>query len=147
MTHVVRGLPAAVVVGAESEDAYLARQVPSYRAWQFINTRLAPDSRILAFASGDQLYAKRPRLWSDSAAAHEITWGTPAGLEPVALDAAKRQGITHVLLDKRQLEDGSVKALAIGSDRMRACCLTEVYQDNGFVLYAVGAQPLSPSSP
>src|SRR4051812_28330886 len=49
LTHVIRGIPAGVVVGAESEDSYLARAVPSYRAWRFIDASISPAGRILTF--------------------------------------------------------------------------------------------------
>ncbi len=56
LTHVHRSLPLAVVLGAESESAYLTRTVPTYRAWQRIDELTAPDSVVLTFLSGDHLY-------------------------------------------------------------------------------------------
>lgn len=141
LTHVIRGVPVGVVIGAESEDAYLGRVVPSYRAWEFINANLPGQSRVLTFSGGDQLYSARPRMWSDSTAAREATWATPAGREAEALAAAERLGITHVLIDKRQIEDGSARTIGIGTDRMRNCCLTPLYEDHRFVLYAIDPRP------
>jgi hypothetical protein len=137
LTHVLRATPLPVVIGSESERAYLERTVPSYRAWTYINTALPGDSRVLTFSGGDQLYADRPRIGSESAAALAVTWTTPAGSERAALDAAASLGVTHVLFDKRLLEDGRVRALAIGSDRMRACCLTWLYEDDRYALAAL----------
>jgi 4-amino-4-deoxy-L-arabinose transferase-like glycosyltransferase len=123
MTHIVRGVPAAVVVGSESKQEYLTRTVPSYAAWHYINSTLPAAVRILTFHSGDHLYSLRPRLPDTAPAANTATWSSPAWEECTALAAMRALGVTHVLFDKRQLDDGSVRALAIGSDAMLACCL------------------------
>jgi hypothetical protein len=137
MTHIVRGLPAAVVLGVESKEEYLARTVPSYRAWQFINSSLPADVRILTFSGGDQLYSHRQRLWSDATAARAATWGAAAGQERAALEALHARGITHVLFDKHLIDYGEVKSLAIASGKMRICCLGLEYEDGRFALYRV----------
>jgi hypothetical protein len=141
LTHVIRGLPFAVVVGVEKEDDYLARVVPSYRAWRFIDTMLPQSSRVLSFSGGDNLYSNRSRISSDAIVAHEATWGTTAGEEREAARALTRLGITHVLFDKRQFETGSVRAIAIGTEEMRSCCLAPVYEDDRFALYEVRSGP------
>ena len=137
LTHVVRGLPVAVVVGVEKEDAYLARVVPSYRAWRFIDTMLPRSSRVLSFSGGDNLYSDRSRISSDAIVAHEATWGTEAGEERVAVRALTQLGITHVLFDKRQFETGSVRTIAVGTAQMQRCCLALVYEDDRFSLYEI----------
>ena len=137
MTHIVRGLPFGVVLGAESEEDYLARTIPSYRAWRFVNSALPADVRILTFSGGDHLYSDRPRIWSESVAGRAATWGAPAGEERHASDALHALGVTHVLFDKRQVEHGEVSTLAIASERMRTCCLTLAYEDARFALYRV----------
>lgn len=137
LTHVLPGLPVAVVGGIEPEEAYLARVVPSYRAWRFIDTTLPPTSRILSFSGGDNLYSKRPRVSSDAIIAHAAVWGTEAGNEGTALRALTDLGVTHVLFDKRQFENGTVQGIAIGTEQMRGCCLALLYQDDRFALYVV----------
>jgi len=141
LTHVVRGLPVAVVVGVEKEDAYLARVVPSYRAWRFIDTMLPRSSRVLSFSGGDNLYSDRSRISSDAIVAHEATWGTEAGEERVAVRALTQLGITHVLFDKRQFETGSVRTIAVGTAQMQRCCLALVYEDDRFSLYEIRPGP------
>ena len=141
LTHVVRGLPFAVVVGVEKEDDYLARVVPSYRAWRFIDTMLPRSSRVLSFSGGDNLYSDRSRISSDAFVAHEATWGAEAGEERVAVRALTRLGITHVLFDKRQFETGSVRAIAVGTAQMQRCCLALVYEDDRFAVYQVRPGP------
>ena len=137
MTHIVRGLPAPVVLGAESRQDYLTRKVPSYAAWEYINATLPPAVKILTFSGEDHLYSHRPRLSNTAPVANTATWGTPAGEECTALAAVRGLGVTHVLFDKRQLDDGSVRALAIGSDAMLACCLLLEWEDQRLALYRV----------
>jgi hypothetical protein len=146
LTHVHRVLPLAVVLGAESEADYLARTVPTYTAWQRIAALTPPDSVVLTFFSGDQLYGTRPRLWSDATLAVDVTWGALAGDEPRMLAAAARHRVTHVLFDRRQLGDDEFKRLAIASPRTRQCCLRLVYEDARVVLYRLG-QPVDAGSP
>jgi hypothetical protein len=42
-----------------------------------------------------------------------------------------------VLFDVRQLEEGTLEALAIGSNTMMRCCLERIYGDSRFALYTV----------
>jgi hypothetical protein len=147
LTHVVRGLPFGVVVGVERESDYLARVVPAYRAWHFIDTVLPRSSRVLSFSGGDNLYSDRSRIPSDAIVAHEATWGAEAGEERVAVRALSHLGVTHVLFDKRQLETGSMRAIAIGTEQMQRCCLALVYEDDRFALYEVRPGPSSEAIP
>jgi hypothetical protein len=141
LSHVSRALPARVVLGAVSTDEYLRASVSSYAAWAFIDGTLPPESRILTFAGGDQLYSHHPRLWSDAAAARGLTWGASAGHERDVLDEAARMGITHVLFDRGQIRAGSLAMLAIHSEKMRTCCLTPVWQDSNYELVRLNTSP------
>jgi hypothetical protein len=135
LSHVVRAVPGRVVLGAISTDWYLQTSVPSYPAWRFINQTLPRDSRILTFSGGDQLYSQRERLWSDATAAYPMTWRAFSGRERDVLHSARRLGISHVLFDKRQIAAGTLASLAIRSEEMRTCCLTLIWQDDGYELY------------
>lgn len=136
LTHVMRGAPAAVVVGRESESEYLARMVPAYRAWTFVNARLPPDARVLTFSAGDQLYGNRARVWSDAAAARPILDAALASDRAQVLGAARAQRITHVLVDKRgALRDE--RAARIAGDDMLRCCERRLYEDDRFALYEI----------
>jgi hypothetical protein len=137
LTHVQRALPVRVVAGAESERAYLTRTVPSFSAWRFANANLPREARVLTFFGGDHLYSARGRLWSNAVAARPATWDWEAGREADAHAALSQLGITHVLVDRRQLADPRVSPLAIVSDEMRRCCLEVVYEDPRAVLYRV----------
>ena len=98
---------------------------------------LPPSSRVLSFSGGDNFYSHRSRVPSDAIVAHAATWGTAVGEERVAQRALTELGITHVLFDKRQFENGRVRATAIGTSQMLRCCLDLVYKDDRFVVYAV----------
>jgi len=137
LTHVPHPLPAAVVVGAESEEAYLARTIPTYSAWRAIDSGTPQDSRVLTFAGGDQLYAHRDRLWSDSTLAHDATWGAPAGHESSMLDALGRLNVTHVLIDKSARTQNAIAGLALASETTRRCCLVPFFEDDRSVVYRV----------
>lgn len=137
ITHVLRALPLGVVVGAESEDAYLARTVPTYRAWQFIDASTPPGSRVLTFAGGDHLYSHRPRLWADATMAYPATWHAAAGEEARMLRELQRLGITHVLLDRGQMDRTGVSRLALVSAVTLQCCLEPIYEDERVSVYRV----------
>ncbi|HUR33752.1 MAG TPA: hypothetical protein VM032_08140 [Vicinamibacterales bacterium] len=135
LTHVLRAAPLAVVTGAESEDAYLARNVPSYRAWQRIDAVTPASAVVLTFMGGDHLYSHRDRIWSDSTAAYQATWGAPAGHNPAMFEALRTLGITHVLFDKDPRHTAGVDGLAIASAEVRECCLALIYEDAAAAVY------------
>jgi hypothetical protein len=135
LTHTARLLPLPVVVGSESQEQYLARTVPSYRAWRYIDAHASAAWRVLTFSGGDHLYSHTERVWSDATAARAATWAAPAGDEASARAALRELGITHILFDKRQLAEGPAGALAVASAAMRACCLERVYEDERFAVY------------
>ncbi len=64
-----------------------------------------------------------------------MTWGALAGDETRMFAAAARQGLTHVLFARRQLEDQKFQRLAITSARTRDCCLEKLYEDAHVLLY------------
>lgn len=137
LTHVVHEIPMAVVVGQESQVAYLQRRVPSYAAWQFINDSLPQDAYVLTFSGGDHYYSERRRLASDATAAHPAVWGAPAGQEEAARQQLQELGITHILLDQRELENGATN-LALLQPDVLTHWYEVVYRDERFVLYGLG---------
>jgi 4-amino-4-deoxy-L-arabinose transferase-like glycosyltransferase len=135
LTHVLRESPLAVVIGRQGEHAYLRREVPSYEAWQWINTHLPAAARVLTTTGGDQLYAQRARVPFDATIARPAVWRGPDELD-AAVASLRGLGITHVLFDRRDLvvlrEDGRVLASAA----FQAACAPE-YADNRFVLCGI----------
>ncbi len=137
LTHVIHEIPFGVTLGQESEANYLARQVPAYQAWQFINTSLPNDVRILTFSGGDHFYSERDRLASDATMAHTAVWGTNKEQETEAWQQIKELGITHVLFNKRQLESGALDNLAIVQPSIMSSRFRSIYSDRRFVLYEI----------
>lgn len=133
LTHVLRKSPVAVVMGRESQELYLRRVVPSYAAWQWINTFLPPAVRILAFSSGDQLYAERPRVSYDATVARGAVWGAPGTGANASLEALRRLRITHILFSRRELARLKAEAPAIVSIQVLQACAIE-YDDRKYWL-------------
>ena len=135
LTHVLRESPLQVVIGRQAQHAYLRREVPSYEAWQWINTHLPAAARVLTTTGGDQLYAQRARVPFDATIARPAVWRSADELD-AAVAALRGLGITHVLFDRRDLvtlrEDGRVLASAAFQDG----CAPE-YSDNRFVLCGI----------
>jgi 4-amino-4-deoxy-L-arabinose transferase-like glycosyltransferase len=140
LTHVMRTPPIAVVVGRESADAYLRRQLPSFAAWQSINSHLPADARVLAFVGGDQFYAERRRLSYDATMARPAVSVRAADL-PRAAAALRDLGITHVLFDRRELQRLDGATLALGSAAFEQACTRE-FDDRRFWVCRVDYQRL-----
>jgi hypothetical protein len=141
LTHVPRGLPLGVVAGAESEEAYLTRRVPTYRAWQYLAVHVAPGSRVLTFSGGDHYYSRTWRLWSDAAIARPVTWDAQVGHEAQLRDDVAALRISHVLVERRALEQPALSGLPLWSDRLRTCCLRPAYEDNAALVFRFETTP------
>ncbi|MGA9115222.1 MAG: phospholipid carrier-dependent glycosyltransferase [Bacteroidota bacterium] len=130
LTHVVRVVPLDVVVGRCPEEQYLARTLPSYAAWSFINGNLPGDVRVLTFGGGDHFYARRERLLDDATLARGAVWGAPAGEPARSLGALRDLSITHVLFERRRLGQAPLADLAVGSSGAFRAWYDTVYQDS-----------------
>jgi hypothetical protein len=68
-----------VVIGSESQEAYLRLMVPSYASWRYVNTHLPADARVLAFVNNDYLYChlriKSEPFLADLKFKSELLWG------------------------------------------------------------------------
>jgi len=135
LTHVIHRVPIGVVIGSESQEAYLLRMVPSYASWHYVNTHLPADARVLAFVNNDYLYSKRERLWSHATMARPAVWGAERGQEREALQALRTLGISHILFDKRQLETLKPGALAVAEPSVIANRYDLEYEDRRYSLY------------
>jgi hypothetical protein len=130
LTHVLRAPPLRVVIGREAEASYLAREVRSFRAWQWINAQLPGDVRVLATAGGDQLYARRSRVPHDATIARSAVLVGAQDLDTAAA-TLRRLGITHVLFDQRELAQMNAESLVLASSRFQQACTPE-YSDSRF---------------
>ena len=132
LTHVLRDAPLRVVIGRESERDYLAREVPSFEAWQWINTHAPASACILTTAGGDQLYAQRARIPHDATIARPAVWVGPQELDGATV-ALRRLGITHVLFDRSELARLAAASRVLASEAFQQACTFE-YSDSRFLL-------------
>jgi hypothetical protein len=135
LTHVVHTVPLGVVFGEVSEADYLNQKVPSYAAWQYIDTHLDRDSRILTFSGGDHFYSHRQRISSEATIAFHAVWVPQRGEEYRLLEQMNLLGITHILFDKRQIADLEAWNLAIVQPEVISKWYVKEYEDATFVLY------------
>jgi hypothetical protein len=140
LTHVHHTLPVGVVLGYESRPQYLGRVLPAYRAWRYINAHLPPDAYVLTFIGGDNLYGRRDRLASDATLAHPGVWGAEAGAEDQAQAYLRQLGITHVLVDLRQLPDFSTGSVPLLAPDAIPRWLDLLYEDQRAAVYALKAE-------
>jgi hypothetical protein len=135
LPHVTRQVPDEVVAGRITEDQYLREKVPSYAAWQYINRSLSSDARVLTFSEGDNFYAERERLWSESTVATPAVRGSVGKGDRYVFEQIERLGITHILFDNRRLPQDSSLGLPVARAIGRWC--QPVYQDARFTLCEV----------
>jgi 4-amino-4-deoxy-L-arabinose transferase-like glycosyltransferase len=135
LTHVIHAVPLDVVLGRQSEGQYLARHIPTYGAWQFVNRATRPDARVMTLRGGDHYYSHRWRIAHVSPVARAAAW-QPVGEEPTALRELRALGVTHLLVDRRSFEAGPPET-ALLSDRMRRDHLDLVYEDPGALVFAI----------
>lgn len=137
LTSVLHTLPLGVVIGGESADTYLSRQIASYGVWQFAEAALPADARVLTWSEGDQFYTHHDRVWANSALAIGTAWAK-AGHEEEALAGLRRMGITHLIVDKRPLDGpNGWNVYALTGPLARTDWYEQVYEDYSFVLYRI----------
>jgi 4-amino-4-deoxy-L-arabinose transferase-like glycosyltransferase len=136
LTHVVRTIPLGVVIGYESEASYLSRNVPTYAAWQAIDTLLPEDALILTFAGGDHLYATRDRYRDSAPRVIAPVWRATADAVEPARAALASAGVTHILYDK-ELLDSELGSLAIVQPNMVSAWEQPLYEDDHYFLLAL----------
>jgi len=88
--------PLKYLLGRESRQAYLSRDVPSIYAYDYINDNLGRHDRVLLLNDASQFYSKVPTLYSFTVEAERLLFEeSEAGI----LRRLKESGITHVLLN------------------------------------------------
>ncbi len=135
LTHVIHTVPIGVVLGKESEAAYLARTVPSYEAWQYIDTQLPLDCRLLTFRGGDHFYSHRQRIPADATIARSAVWIPQRNQEAQLLKQLGLLGITHILFDKKGMAELVENNLAIVQPEVIFKWYAKEYEDENFLLY------------
>jgi hypothetical protein len=134
LNNVLRDVPVSVVVGGETADSFLRRNVRSYAVWQHANAALPPEARVLSWANGDQLYSRRDRIWAYATVMRPAVWAG-VGEAEIALAGLREQGITHVILDKSLASEWEQHA--VSGAQARAEWYTLLYEDRFYALYAL----------
>jgi hypothetical protein len=134
LTHVMRDVPAGVVLGRESAASYLSRRVATYGAWQFLARASPQSATVLEVGGGDNYYATRARLQVDATAARGAWSAGPTAVQDT-LKALDRLGIDYVLFDRAWLERMAGDRAALASPRFRADHLVLEYEDERALVY------------
>lgn len=137
LTHVIHELPLGVVVGAESQEAYLSRKIPSYRAWQTINQDLPVDALVLTFSDGDHYYGERGRIWSRSPLVGSILQKAAGTNGDQAIEDLRQIGVGYILFDKREIERGDPGATMLRESGPTTTTFETLYEDPNFVLFRI----------
>jgi hypothetical protein len=88
--------PLPYLLGRETRQEYLIRDVPSIYVYDFVNRNLAAGSRILLLNDASQFYANVPTLYSFTVEGEKILG---EATEQGVLMRLKESGISHVLLN------------------------------------------------
>ncbi len=88
--------PLEYLLGRESREAYLSRDVPSIYVYNYINANLGRHDRVLLLNDASQFYSKVPTLYSFTVEAERLLFEES---ESGILRRLKESRITHVLLN------------------------------------------------
>jgi hypothetical protein len=137
----IRPLP--YVLGEESRDEFLSRQVGSYPAMAFINRTLPDDAVVyLLYLSGRGYYLDREYIHHAGQEAAIVKAMVRSSADTGTLTAfLKSLGGTHLLvrdeLLAKTLEDNFSGETARYVREMLAQSLKKVYESNGYSVYAI----------
>jgi 4-amino-4-deoxy-L-arabinose transferase-like glycosyltransferase len=137
----IRPLP--YLLGEESRDEFLSRQVGSYPATAFINRSLPDDAVIyLLFLSGRGYYLDRDYIHHVGLEAAIVKAMARSSTDAATLAAFLRSlGGTHLLVRDellvKALVDNFPDETARGVLEMLAKCLIKVYESNGHAVYVI----------
>ena len=137
INHALRQVPLGVVLGAESQEAYLTRNVRSYGVWQHASQTLPPEARVLTWSGGEQFYTRHERVWANATALGPVAWA-PAGDFETAVEGLRSHGITHVIVERRDPPaSGSWDDYALTGQRAASELYEQLYQDRHYTLYRI----------
>jgi hypothetical protein len=135
--------PMPYLLGGESQDEFLSRQVGSYPATVFINRNLPDDAIVyLLYLSGRGYYLDREYIHHTGQEAGIVKAMVRSSADEATLASFLRSlGGTHLLVR----EDLLIKALAdnFPDETVRdvteklAQCLNKVYESNGYAVYVI----------
>jgi len=88
--------PLAYLLGRQSAEEYLQRDVPSIYAYEYINSNLNSRNRVLLLNDANQFYSRVPTLYSFTIEGERILLQQS---EDAVIEKLKESGISHVLLN------------------------------------------------
>ena len=137
----IRPLP--YLLGAESRDEFLSRQVGSYPAVAYINRTLPDDAVVyLLFLGGRGYYLERDYLYHVSLENHMVKAMVRSSTDIPSLTRFLRSlGSTHLLIRdemlQRTLEDNFPPETVLDFLEKLAHCLIKVYESDGHSVYRI----------
>jgi hypothetical protein len=152
LTHTLHGVPLGIVLGGESKESYLRRNIPSYAAWQVANRELPLDARVLTLSGDIHFYSRRSRVSALSTAARPALRAAP-GDELGALRVLRALGISHIMIEDRYLranrfpDDTTWEDLALTRSATRSQWYELVFADDRTALYRIRWERLRPGQP
>jgi len=93
--------PLSYLLGIETAEQYMERDVPSIYVYNFVNESLERDDRILLLNDGSRFYSRIPTLYSFTLEGERILLEET---EEGVVRNLKESGISHVLLNYNGLE-------------------------------------------
>jgi 4-amino-4-deoxy-L-arabinose transferase-like glycosyltransferase len=88
--------PIPYLLGRQSAEDYLQRDVPSIYAYEYINRNLTGRNRVLLLNDANQFYSRVPTLYSFTIEGERILLQQS---ESALIEQLKESGISHVLLN------------------------------------------------
>jgi len=139
------GNPLPVILGSESQVAYLRRTLVDYPVTEFINTALPSEAKVLFIGDGRSYYFEREHIPD---ATHDNWWGQLVplgGSQEGILALLRRWGVSHILFSEGDVEyrlvfdaEGRIEQGMQLFFAFKERYLSEIYGDQwGFHLYEV----------
>jgi len=131
--------PIPFLLGRQSREDYLRRDVPSIYVYEFINCNLSSEDRILLLNDASQYYSRVPTLYSFTVEGEGLLHQTT---EAGILNMLRLSRITHVLLNYNGIAPLRGVAPRLGvyfflDKSFQDRHLEPVYSKNNVVLYRV----------
>jgi hypothetical protein len=144
LTYWISVQPLSVVLGAESKNAFLQRQVTTYLAVQSLMATTPPQARALLMWNGLGYYCDQ-RCVPDPEQARWTYWMQGVTDVSVAAQRLREHGITHVVFPFSDVNffvahdpSGQHRAAAdFFWNQFRPACTRELFSDKNAVLYEV----------
>ncbi|MCB0162659.1 MAG: glycosyltransferase family 39 protein [Anaerolineae bacterium] len=134
--------PLAVVLGIESKESFLQRELTDYSAQQFIQANLPPQARVFMLWNARSYYCD-DRCLPDLNQYQWVQLTQPSATVSEVAARLREKGVTHLMVSIEDVEyrliqsDGQLHraALQFFRDEFQPACTRELYQDDWVRLY------------